>query len=335
MKRRRVMIATVAALAALVILGAACSKDSGKARMQRTAIRLACVMNPDLAPVHIAIAQGFFAAEGLDVAVKPFTVGKTALAAVIQGESDLATALETPVMLAILGGAKICIVAAIATSDRNLAIVANRGAGIAVAADLVGRTIGVTKGTAADYFLNSFLVAQGIEAGEVRIVDAQPGEIVEALRTGRIAAAVLWAPLIDQASGALAEKGIVFYGGNIYTATDLISGDTAFVKSRPEAIKGFIRALIRAEDFMKKNPEMAMTLIAKYASIDEAGLRANLALFRFKVALDQSLLLTLEDESRWAMRQNPDEFKVMPNYIDYICSDAMSSAAPERLRLIR
>jgi hypothetical protein len=60
-----------------------------------------------------------------------------------------------------------------------------------------------------------------------------------------------------------------------------------------------------------------------------------LPLFRFKVGLDPSLQLVLEDESRWARTQWPEKYKSMPNFLDYIYPDALLAVAPERLRLIR
>jgi ABC-type nitrate/sulfonate/bicarbonate transport system substrate-binding protein len=334
-KRMKATIVAAVAFATALLLMAACSKNPGKAAMQKTAINLACVMNPDFSLVHLALAQGYFAAEGLAVNVKPFVIGKLALAALLAGEADLATVLETPVVFAILGGEKIGIAAVVGSSDRDFALVANRSAGIAKPGDLLGKVIGVTKGSASEYFLDSFLVAHGIPESGVKPVDTQTGDLFDALEAGRIAAAVLWNPLIVQVGEILGDTGLVFSAENIYTANDFIVGDRAFMDKNPEAMKGFVRALIRAETFMKMNPEKALTLIAEYTKSEESSLKAMLDLFRFKVSLDQSLLMVLEDESRWAMRIRPAEYKAMPAYLDFIYAEALTSVAPDRVRLVR
>ena len=322
-------------IAALILSLAACSRDSARASRKLTSIDLACVMNPDFSLVHIAIARGFFADEGLIVNVKPFAIGKTALAAVISGEADLATSLETPVVFAILGGEEIQIVAAVATSDKNLVLVANRGAGVAKPGDLAGKKVGVTKGTAAEYFLSSFLVAHRISESGITPVDTQPDDLLDALMSRGTAAAVLWNPLTLQIGDVLGRQGLVFPSEDIYTAYDLVVGDRAFLEANPEAITSFIRALIRAETFFKKDFEKALSHIGEFTKSEEPALRASLDLYRYKVALDLSLLLVLEDESRWAMRIQPDAFKTMPKYLDYIFSEALSSVAPDRVRLVR
>lgn len=321
-------------LGILLLLGS-CAKEGTKAQAPKLPINLASVPTPDFGLVLIALAKGYFDAEGLAVSVKSFAVGKLALASVIKGESDLATAFETPIVFAILGGERICIPAVIASSDRNFVLVARKDAPISKPEDLAGKSIGLPMGTAGEYFLVSFLTAHGIPGGRVRIVDTEAEALLPALLSGKVDSAVLWSPLNSQAIEALGEKGIVFSGESIYSAYDCIVGESAFVKGNPKAVQGFIRALLRAEGFMAKNPEQALSIIAKATSVDESSLRPMLDLFRFKVSLDQSLLLVLEDESRWAMRVNPKSGGIMPSYLDYIYSDALLSLAPERVRLIR
>ncbi|HIN72184.1 MAG TPA: hypothetical protein EYM98_06340 [Dehalococcoidia bacterium] len=49
--------------------------------------------------VYIADEKGFFADEGLKVTFSTFTSGKDALNSVVQGNSDIGTVFETPVVL--------------------------------------------------------------------------------------------------------------------------------------------------------------------------------------------------------------------------------------------
>jgi ABC-type nitrate/sulfonate/bicarbonate transport system substrate-binding protein len=325
----------VALLVSAALLMGACSKDARKGERGTTTIRLAAVSNPDFSLILVALAEGYFAEEGLMVKVKTFAVGKAALAELIKGEADLATALETPVMFAILGGERLSVAAAIGTSDRNMAIAASVKAGIARPEDLRGKAIGLTRGTAAEYFLNSFLVALKIGDSSVRLVDTPPGDLVGDLKAGKVDAAVLWSPLILQARAALGERGTVLYGENVYTANNCLVGDQAFLRKNPEAIKGVVRALLRAEDLLGKNPERALPDIAAATGIEVASLRPMISLFRFRVTLDQSLVLVLEDESRWARSKNLGGKAAMPNFLDNIYPDALIAVAPERVRLIR
>ncbi len=57
--------------------------------------------------------------------------------------------------------------------------------------------------------------------------------------------------------------------------------------------------------------------------------------FSYHVSLDQTLLITLEDETRWAMKNKLTDKTAMPNYADYIHVDSLMAVKPEAVKLKR
>jgi hypothetical protein len=55
---------------------------------------------------------------------------------------------------------------------------------------------------------------------------------------------------------------------------------------------------------------------------------------RFSLTLDQSLIVAMEDETRWMMKNNLTNKSVMPNYFDYIYTNGMSTVKPESMNII-
>jgi NitT/TauT family transport system substrate-binding protein len=51
--------------------------------------------------------------------------------------------------------------------------------------------------------------------------------------------------------------------------------------------------------------------------------------------LDQTILVSLEDEARWAMKERLTDKKEIPNYLDFIFMDALEQAKPEAVTIIR
>ncbi len=51
--------------------------------------------------------------------------------------------------------------------------------------------------------------------------------------------------------------------------------------------------------------------------------------------LDQTILMSLEDEARWAMREGLTDKKEIPNYLDFIYVDALEQVKPETVTIIR
>jgi ABC-type nitrate/sulfonate/bicarbonate transport system substrate-binding protein len=323
-------------LASLLAIGFdGCRKQPEKSTERQETFTFAYAAIPHASLVHIAFAKGFFADEKLKIHPQPHAFGKLALDAVLEGKADLATVAEVPVMFAILDGKKIRIMAVIETSDRDNAIIARKDMGIAKPRDIKGKTVGVAMGTSGEFFLDSFLTAQGIYRHEINIANMTPEQMQEGLLTKKIAAASLWNPTLYLCKKALGENAMVFFGEELYTEIFCVAADPVFVKKRPESLKKVLKALIRAEDFVRQHPGEAQDLVANVIKMDKPILRSIWGDYRFKVSLDQSLIVSLEDESRWAIQNRLVKSRSMPNYLDSIHTDALSSAGLGRVRIIR
>ncbi len=332
-----VIAATAVAVIAAIVIGCSCPgcKPSQKKTGPREKITIAYSTASNAILVYIAFANDYFAEEGLDATPQPHAFGKLALNAVIEGKADLATAADTPFVFAVMNGKKIATIASIQTSNRNEAIVARRDRSITKPADLKGRHIGVTLGTAADYFADSFLLAHGIERKQVTLIDMKPDEMGAALDKGKVDAVSTFNPSLRQLEKRLGNRGTVFYGESLYTEIFCVAAEQVYVKKNPETIKKFLRALIKAETFVKQHDEEARRLVAEFLKIDKAVLDEIWDIFRFRVTLDQALLVDFEEQTRWALKNTLTAGTTMPNYLDYIYADGLFAVKPEAVRMVR
>jgi NitT/TauT family transport system substrate-binding protein len=326
----------VGVIAALVICfaGPGC-KPVQKQAGPREKVTIAYSTASNAILVYIAFANGYFAEEGLEATPQPHAFGKLALNAVLEGKADIATAGDTPIVFSVINGKKITTLASIQTSNRNEAVVARRDRGIEKPADLKGKHIGVTLGTTADYFANSFLLAHGIERKQVTLIDMKPDEMAAALDKGRVDAVSTFNPTLKQLEKRLGNRGTVFYGESLYTEIFCVAADQEYVKKNPETIKKFLRTLIRAETFVKQNDEKAKSLVVEFLKIDKAVLDEIWDIFRFRVTLDQALLVDFEEQTRWALKNKLTAGTNMPNYLDHIYADGLYAVKPEAVRLVR
>jgi len=53
--------------------------------------------------------------------------------------------------------------------------------------------------------------------------------------------------------------------------------------------------------------------------------------FNYRVVLDKKLLITLEDETRWAMKNKLTDQTVMPDYQNYIHFDSLRAVKPDAI----
>jgi ABC-type nitrate/sulfonate/bicarbonate transport system substrate-binding protein len=298
-------------------------------------ITIAYTTQPDGALVHIALQKGFFAEEGLEVQQQLHNFGKAALKSVLEGKADLATAAETPLMFAALDGEKFFIVAGIFTTSRNNAIIGRRDLGISQAADLRGKRIGYTPGTTGEFFLDSFLTANGITVKEVQLVPIKPEEIAAALTEGKVDAVSCWNFSLTILRRGLGPQGVTFFDPQIYTQTFNLVARQEYVSKNPGTLKGVLRALVKAENFAREHTEAAQTLVAASLKVDRGLLQEIWSGLRYKVELDRRLLITLEDQTRWAMKNRPTGTLGMPDYGGLIYLDALTAVKPDAVTLTR
>lgn len=320
----------------LALLLAACGRSpSDVAAPSPRTITVAYTFQPQSTLVHIAVAKGYFAAEGLDVRSMMHTYGKAALQAVVDRQADFATVAETPFMFNVLKGEKIFIIANIEASSTNNAIVARTDTGISAPADLRGKRIGFTPGTTSDFFLDSLLTANGLKRSEIRPVALKPEEMQQAIMAGQVDAVCTWNYPLTQISTLLGAKGTIFYDRQIYTETFNIAAQQDFVRGNPETVRRFLRALIAAEQFVARNPDAAQQIMATATKIDKNLIREVWSAFNYRVVLDQTLLITLEDETRWAIKHGLTEQTVMPDYLSHIHFDSLRSIKPDAIKISR
>jgi sulfonate transport system substrate-binding protein len=320
-------------LAVILCSGTACQRKKQAGLPEK--IIIAHTTSVSDALMYIAFTKGYLAEEGLDAIPQRHTSGKLALQSVLEGKADLASAADTPIMFAAMNGKEMSILATIETSGKNECILARQDRGIMKPSDLKGKRIGLTRGTAGDFFGESFLVANDINRKQVTIVNMIPDEMSAALSTGRVDAVSIWNPFLLKMKKESGPKARIFCDETVYAETFNVVAGRDFVGQHPEAVRRVLRALVRAETFASERPEEARRLVAEFIKADKAILDEVWNIFNFHVTLDQLLLMNLEDQSKWAMKQRLAKRKDMPNYLDFIYVDGLQAVKPNAVRIIR
>jgi NitT/TauT family transport system substrate-binding protein len=314
---------------ALVVVAIGCQRAAPKATVAPRPIRIACTLQPQGVLVQVAAANGYFKAEGLEADLRVMAYGKVALQALLDHQVDVATVAETPIMFAAMRDEPFYVIANIEASSRNNAIVARRDAGIARVHDLEGKRVAFTPGTTSEFFLDSLLTAAGLPRSAVRPVPLQPEEMVLAIQARTIDAACTWNYSLARIRRQLGENAVLFFDQEIYTETFNLAAAQDIVLKEPETVKRFLRALVRAEAFVAKRPQDAQRIMATATRTDLELVQDVWDAFNYVVRLDQTLLITLEDEARWAMKNGMTGRKTTPDFRRIIHPDCLKAVKAE------
>ena len=116
--------------------------------------------------IYVAEDQGFFEENGLDVTIKGYASGKACADALINGEADIATSAGFVFVSHSFDHTDLRVFGTVATAQVK-ELVARKDKGITTIGDLVGKKIGVTGKSGAEFLLGVFLAFNALSYEDV------------------------------------------------------------------------------------------------------------------------------------------------------------------------
>ncbi len=326
------------AAAIVVALGfpvASCSQEQvAPEELQAVTLGVEAAILP--AAVWVAEAKGYFQQEGLAVTIKPFDSGRLSFEAMLEGEGvDISTVAPLPIMFNSFDRQDFCITATFAYSFTDIKAIARRDHGITTTADLKGKKVGTPKGTTGQYFLEVFLMRNGISLSETELVDTGPSDLPQALESGQVDAIVIWEPHADLARQLLGEAASQLPSADIHRTSFNFMAMKEFAQTRPDALSKFLEAIDKATAFIADHEAESQAIVAERLKLEKDSVTRFWPDFTFELSLDQSLIVTLEAEARWAIGNKLTTESQVPNYLDYVCSGPLQDTKPQAIRIIR
>ena len=297
-------------------------------------ITISTSLDAKSALLYIALDNGYFSHNGLEVTLKSFPSGKIGCEQLKAGKVDIANFTDFVLVDQVFSGTTLlrCLGAIAAADDHQL--ITKKDRGILTASDLRGRKIGAPQGTTAEFFLGRFLAFNDLAWHEADFVNVNPDDLESALTTGRVDAVMIWEQWAEKIKKSLENQIRSWPGQSGQKYYWLLVTTDAFIKARPEVLERLFRALDQAEKFLKNQPAESITIIAQWTGLDPASVQAALTRNRCALSFDQSLLIALEDEARWMIRNKLTGQSMVPNYLEYMKVEALSKVNPQAVRLI-
>ena len=292
-KRNIAMVATT--LAALSLLLACGSLQAARTPRQRlnppVKLRLAYGKKVQYASQIVALKQGYFAEEGLEVEPIAVQAGIQGAEALASGSADVAAMGDAPAIITVASAMPAKIIAEYCDGYHQHRIVAAPRSGIRSAKDLVGKRVGVQAGSSTQGGFLRYLADNGIAIKQVKIVPLDPSDMPEAMLSGQIDVGVgsePWPSNIEERVKGSYEVAVL---PGYYPLVMLAS--ERFAREHPEAVVALLRAVQRASDFMTANPDQAARIVAETTGVPAAKEKKIMRTFGWKVKLDSVTVTSL------------------------------------------
>lgn len=330
-----------------VALAFALATVAGPAAAQ-TAVRFSLDSRFDgpTAPFLIAIDKGYFQAEGLDVTIDPGDKPLDPITRVATGNYDMGLGdLSSLIKFRDANPGNLVKAVFVVTNKPAFAVISRKSRGVNQPKDLEGKVLGAPPGDLAFAQWRIFAKVNDIDLSKVKTENVGVPVREPMLQNGQIDAITglsytsfvnlksMGVPADDLLLMLMAEHGVNLYGNAVMV-------NAKFAADKPEAVKGFLRALLKGLKETVRHPEAAVDTVLKRN--DQA--RRSIELERLHMAINDNIV-TAEVKANGYGAVDPDrldksieqialiyDFKNKPKATDAFDSSFLPSASDRKLQ---
>lgn len=219
------------------------------------------------APWYVALSKGYFKQENLNVSILPTKGTADAVRYVESGLAEFGF-VDVPSLVASGSAAgSVRIVAGVYQKPPYCVFSLNPGANVSSPKDMVGLEVGSSNASFMPRIFSAFMKMNGLDPSTLKIVNIDGSARVPMLVARKVPAIdqfIMGEPSIRRAAQGAQPKCLLLsdYGLDIYANS--IGVKDSFLKSNPEAVKGFVRAAFRGWKDALANPEEAARIQAHF-----------------------------------------------------------------------
>lgn len=303
----------IAAITLFALLGTPIKED-----IPLEKVRIAVSTTPLSAPFYVAKEQGFFEESGVAATLVEKAGGGKCFSEMINGNVELATISNSVVMFNSFKHNNFAVLGSFVESDNDIKLLArtkeNQRPTIR---NLVGKKIGVVKGSASEYFLHSLLVTSGIEPDKVITVPLSVDKMPNALEQQTVDAISVWEPFAYQTHKHNQQAAQVDAKG-LYNLSFVLAGKRDSSEAQIQLRTKVLQALNKATHFIASNPDQAQAILRSHLQLDQEFIDWIWQDYLFKLSLNNSLVTSLENQARWAVKSNLVTHEQIPSFQEFI-----------------
>ena len=293
--------------------------------------------SPSNSLIIIADQKGFFDTTKVKIIIKQFSAGKLALQALLgqANDIDVAVCAETPIALSSLGKNKLNIFAEIVNARNECRVVVRKDVDLNTPETYFSkrRKLATSQGGSPEWLTHNFINRFKLDKSKIEILAMLPENMPVALANKSVDAISIFDPFARIGEKELGANGLTFLNSDISSYYVMSAKDSTLAQKSIE-IEELLKGLLKAEEFIKSNPEEAKQIIAKQTKLDIAIINETWGNYNFSVSLNKSLIELLVAESKWAIESGkyPKETPI-PDFNSVVKSDLLKKISPAKVGL--
>lgn len=238
---------------------------------------------------YVAEQKGFFKAHGAAVKLVWFPNYTDSIAALSAGQLDANSQTWSDTMAPLAKGVALKAILVNDNSAGNDALMVSDK--IKRFADLKGKKIALEEFSISHFVLVTALAANKMALSDVEVINLPAGDAAAAFMAGRVDAAVVWNPWVNQIQTSGKGKALFTSKDMPGLVPDLLVAQEKSLAAHRKDFVGMIKAWYDTEKFIRTHPDEAVKIMAKVVDLDPQQYKVFLPGTRFFGEKDNLLAL--------------------------------------------
>jgi NitT/TauT family transport system substrate-binding protein len=269
----------------------------------------------------------------VDAELKLFSRGGEALDALMAGEIHVTSNAEYPNVIAVEKNPEVVIIGLSCVAPHTMKLTAR--AEIKKPEDFIGKKIGSALGSVTDYCFDKYFEKNKVDKSKVTYINVAAPESVPLLDKGDIVAFFFWEPWPSKAIEVSGSKVHILGSSaqlGVYASKLFMAAPRTYAEKNPETIKGFLKALTEAGEYIHKNPEESYKLVAKkIPTLTPETIGKMAADFSHRVRFLKEDMKNLDDVAAWVASNG--KIKKVPDWKEAIETKYLKAVNPKAVEV--
>jgi len=284
--------------------------------------------------IFIAESMNFFKKYKSNVKIITFDSGRQAADALLNNEIDICTSGDFVFVCEYDKNTDLRIIGTVSKLNTTK-LLHLKTKNIKYPKDLIGKKIAVIKGGSPEFFLDTFLIYHNIPHDAIQYIYLTPKEIEQNLISKNIDAGVLWNPYVYNVQKELQDDVDIWPLHTSRYLYFLLLAKQNNIITKEKSIQKFIKALIKTEEWTKKNTNKTKKIIREKFKYNKDYFDKTVWNdMDLSLELSQELIVSLEDQARWYLKKNNIDNSLIFDNFNYIDINFIKNVDEKRITII-
>ncbi|MDR6817488.1 NitT/TauT family transport system substrate-binding protein [Neorhizobium sp. 2083] len=240
----------------------------------QTRVSIGCTATTDCASAAVALQEGIFKKNGLDVTMTLIGINSTIPAALLSNSLQIGGPTPPTFLQAVDGGLELVAVAgASATAPSTVdtvAVVATAASGINGPKDFVGKKVGSPGiGAFLQVLFSKWLITNGVDPKKVNFVEVGFPTMNDALKSNAVDAVITAEPIMSRILASGTGKAVGYFLDKLPERRPqiLYASTKTWADANPAALKAFRASIEEGAKIANENPEKGRKAISDFTKI--------------------------------------------------------------------